>query len=123
MERISIKLEIHDAAVSQKWIEDNVDGKGEYLRKALDVLADEGYITRQKDGKGYRIEPVRPYREADDKTTGDDDPETTSSRPRPDDSTSSRPRPETHLNPTQSRINERFDLVPNLVPVLVPGHP
>jgi hypothetical protein len=77
MERISMKLELLDETVSQKWIEDNVTGQGKYLRAALDVLTDEGYITRAKDGKGYRIESVRPYREDDD--TAEVDPDESSS--------------------------------------------
>jgi hypothetical protein len=82
MERISIRLELHGDVVSQKWIEDNVDGKGKYLRKAIDVLADEGYVTRTRQGGAYKIETIRPYREDDDQA--EIDPGDTSSRPRPD---------------------------------------
>jgi hypothetical protein len=86
MERISMKLELLDETVSQKWIEDNVTGQGKYLRAALDVLTDEGYIARTKDGKGYRIESVRPYREDDDTAEFDPDESScqTSSLPRLD---------------------------------------
>jgi hypothetical protein len=66
MERVSMKLELHDDVVSQQWVEQNVVGKGEVIRAALEALAEEGFITREKGNQGYRIESVRPFGEADD---------------------------------------------------------
>ena len=126
MERISIKLELKDEPVSQRWIEENVTGKGEHLRTALEVLSDEGYIMRTETSRGHHIESVRPYRE--DADQAEIDPGDTSSP------TASQLRPDRVPNLTSTPIRDRVpasppkgtqdadevDLVPSSRPELVP---
>ena len=98
MERISAKLEGEVEARSKNWIEENVTGKAEHVRSALEVLVDEGFVLREDTTRGHYFTSVRPYREADDH----DDEEV--------DETSSLPRP--HLVPSL-RSTSSPDLVPS----------
>jgi AAA domain len=48
-------------------IEQNVEGKGEYVRKAIDCLIEEGYAAELAGQRGARlVESHRPYREGDE---------------------------------------------------------
>ena len=59
-------------------------GRASGKRTALAVLADEGYITRTKTSRGYEIESIRLYEQADDHpSVAPDETSSTSSRPRP----------------------------------------
>jgi AAA domain-containing protein len=98
MERVSRKLEAEFEPRSQRWIEENVTGKGDALRQALGVLVDEGFIVRDELPKGYRFTSVRPFREADDEP-----PEVsgaTASPPRP------HRVPDLRSNPSTDRVPE-----------------
>jgi hypothetical protein len=66
MERVSHYLErIGEAAKTT--IEHDVEGKGEYIRTALDVLVNEGYVQRRGGPRGSLIHTsIKAYREADD---------------------------------------------------------
>lgn len=67
MERISQKLELHDDAVSQSWIEKNTDGKATALRQAVDVLVDEGYLARKPGpNKTHLHTIIRPFSQSAD---------------------------------------------------------
>jgi hypothetical protein len=66
MERVSIRLEGEVEARTQTWVEQNVTGKKPALRKALSVLADEGYVAREETKRGHYFTSLRPYRQADD---------------------------------------------------------
>jgi hypothetical protein len=46
MERISRRLELLDEPVTQTWVEENIEGNGPTLRKALTALTEEGYVVR-----------------------------------------------------------------------------
>ena len=81
MERVSRKLEGEVEPVSQRWIEEQVSGKGSAIRTAVDVLATEAYLAKEKVGRGFGFTSVRPYREADDEPF--EEVETTASPPRP----------------------------------------
>lgn len=67
MEAVSRALEGRDEPVSQRWLEANVEGKGTYVRKAIDRLVDEGYVRREV-GANRRSEHtlLEHYVEADD---------------------------------------------------------
>jgi hypothetical protein len=69
MERVSRWLEPRMEPASRKAIEDNVPGRGQYVRQAIDMLDPEGFIRHQAGtgrGGGTAYESVKPYREADD---------------------------------------------------------
>jgi hypothetical protein len=126
MYRVSIKLESEVEARSKNWIEENVDGKAEPIRLAIDTLVDEGYLHLEVTSRGHYFTSVRPYREADDQDS--------ESEPRPDvvhDSESSslpRPKPVPDLrsipdgerlstsSPTSSRPRPTGRGSPDLVP-------
>lgn len=79
MEKISRQLERETQPLSTKQIEDIKLGKTEYVRKALNELTEDGYLTRKNGPRGALLyTTTRPYREADQPTPA------TSSRPRPD---------------------------------------
>ena len=67
MERVSVRLEREVEARPKTWIEQNVTGKADPIRTALDVLVDEGFVVREDTSKGHYFTSVRPYREADDR--------------------------------------------------------
>ncbi|MBA3377023.1 MAG: hypothetical protein H0U00_14635 [Actinobacteria bacterium] len=81
MERVSIRLEGQAEARTQTWIEQNVTGKVPGIRRALEVLVDEGFVTREETKRGHYFTSVRPYREADE--TVFEESEETASQPRP----------------------------------------
>jgi hypothetical protein len=71
MERVSRHVEAHVAEeeLSRGQIEKDVKGKADALRRAIDVLTEEGYVEERKGGRGARlIVSVRPYREEEDET-------------------------------------------------------
>jgi hypothetical protein len=78
MERISRQLELQSAAVAKSWVEENVQGKAEAKREALEVLVDEGFVKRETGArKALLFTSLKPYREEGDDTSA------TSSPPRP----------------------------------------
>jgi AAA domain-containing protein len=81
MERVSMRLEAEDEAQSQTWIEKNVTGKVPGIRQAVNVLVDEGFVSKNETSRGHFFAAVRPYRQAD--YEGDDESEETASPPRP----------------------------------------
>jgi len=126
MERVSLRLEGQFEAQTQTWVERNVTGKPTGLRIALDVLADEGYVTREETTKGHFFTSVRPYREADD--TAEEEGDETASPPRPHrvpslQSTPTRePRPRVPLlgDAVAVAVDSEPDRVPNPVPTTPP---
>jgi hypothetical protein len=71
MERVSRYVEAHVAEeeLSRGQIEKDVGGKAKYVRRAIDVLAEEGYVEERPGPRGARlIASVGPYREEDDET-------------------------------------------------------
>jgi hypothetical protein len=81
MERVSRRLEGHPESVSQNWIEKNVEGKVGGLRAAVEVLVDEGYLSKEETPKGWKLTSARPYREDHDPVLELEDE--TASPPRP----------------------------------------
>jgi hypothetical protein len=78
MEKVSRQLEHETGPLSKKQIEDIKLGKSEYVRKALDALVTDGYLSRQDGPRGAHLyTSIRPFREADIPQTA------TSSPPRP----------------------------------------
>lgn len=65
MERVSRYLEQLDSA-SARSVAADVQGKTAALRKALEVLVEEGYVEAQTAGRGLRYVSVRSYREIDE---------------------------------------------------------
>jgi len=63
MERVRQRLEMQTERKSQRWIEENVIGKGAGIRAAIERLVDEGYVDHET-GRGYLS--VVAYREVDD---------------------------------------------------------
>jgi hypothetical protein len=55
MERVSRYLEIYDEARPRRAIEDNVKGKAEYLRQAIDALIGEGHAVEFDGPRGARL--------------------------------------------------------------------
>lgn len=90
MEKVSRFLEAGPGPWSKQAIEDAVEGKAEYLRAALAVLVEEGYVSRETGPRGALLHTsARPYRE----------PDLTSSPPRP---TSSRDEDKADIRPRPS---------------------
>lgn len=87
MERVSRWLEVNPGA-SGRQVVDGVKGKGEYVRKALVVLEEEGYVSRAVSAKAMLYGVIKPYREADDTPPAATEPDRVPPRP-----TASRPRP------------------------------
>ena len=111
MERVSERLEAQVERKSQRWIEENVTGKGTVIRKALEVLVDEGYVGHEA-GRGYLS--VRPYREADEEGVRPDRV--------PGDLTASPVRPDRVPNLVSSSHNNAvLDRVPGASPVRPEG--
>lgn len=96
MERVSRYLEQLGHAASRKTITDDVPGKAQYLRAAVDILIAEGYAHEEPGARGAQLaSSLKPYREALDTTETAD--LGTSSPPRPhlvpDEVTTSSPHP------------------------------
>jgi hypothetical protein len=67
MEKVSAWLELQGEPVSRRTVERAISGKGEAVRAALNVLAEEGYTRELPGPKNARlVESLRPYREAED---------------------------------------------------------
>lgn len=133
MERVSIRLENEVEARSKNWIEENVTGKGESIRTAVDVLVDEGFLRLEETPRGYYFTSVQAYRQADDR--GDDEAAETSSQPRPNLVPSLRSTPSRDLVPSSPPIGDegraevdkddlsRPDFVPLAAVVVCETHP
>jgi hypothetical protein len=123
MERVSKKLEGEIEARSKKWIEGNVLGKASWMRAALEVLVDEGFVAREDTAKGHYFTSLRPYREADD--DGDEGSDETSSLPRPNLVPSLRSTPSQDLVPSslprRDEVEVEVDFDPPVRPHLVPA--
>ena len=66
MEKVSRYLEKHPDA-AKGVVETGVGGKAEYVRSALDLLVDEGFVSRTSGAHGALLHNAeKPYREADD---------------------------------------------------------
>lgn len=79
MQKVSIYLEHADEAATGNEIEKSVTGNAKALRAAIELLARDGYISRQQGPRRATLyTSIRPYREADDTPT------TTSSPLRPE---------------------------------------
>lgn len=82
MEKVSRWLELQQSPVSRNEVEKAVEGKGQYVREALDILTREAWISETKGAKRARlVESVRAYREADDDTSSSSSPLRPSSSP------------------------------------------
>lgn len=68
MERVSLHVEAHPGECTKDGLTKEVTGKKTYLRMAVDILTDEGFlIVGPGKRSGSRVyTSVRPYREADD---------------------------------------------------------
>ena len=108
MERVSIELERQDEARPKKWIEDNVTGKADSKRSALEVLVDEGFVAVRTRSRGHYFTSLRPFREADDR--GDEEPGETSSLPRPNLVPSLRSTPSRDLVPSSPPIGDEDEV-------------
>ena len=64
MQKVSEFLEAKDLPVSRNSIEKGVEGKGTYLRQAIDCLLDEGFLEEVATGGFPKIRSVKPFREA-----------------------------------------------------------
>ncbi len=125
MEKISRQLERETEPLTTKQIEDIKLGKAEYVRKALEQLVQDAYLTRQEGARGARLyTTIRPFREAEQPTT------TTSSPRRPDlvpDLTSRhvvpRPHPIRDEDDVRRRPGTTTDLVPQGEPIPEYDHP
>lgn len=69
MEKISKMLAEHGGEMSKNKIEGLAGAKAEYVRKALELLVDEGYATVRKQGSAHYHRHAKPYREADELAT------------------------------------------------------
>lgn len=66
MEKVSRYVEANPEAKTGE-VERNVDGKTDYIRNALDVLVQEGYVDRTHGARGALLHTsLRPYREGAD---------------------------------------------------------
>jgi AAA domain len=68
MERVSryVEARVFEERPSMTELE-GLDGKAKYLRRAAELLVDEGYLAEEKGPRNARLfSSVRPYREADD---------------------------------------------------------
>jgi AAA domain len=62
MEQVSRFVERQAEAVSRKEIEDNIHGRRQYVRDAIDALIADGYATEDKGPRGARlVELLKPY--------------------------------------------------------------
>jgi hypothetical protein len=69
MEKVSEYLERFAEPCPRKQVEQDVRGKAEYIRQALDALVNEGYAGETAGERGARlVGSLRPFREADEWT-------------------------------------------------------
>jgi hypothetical protein len=69
MERVSryVEARVREEELTRGQIEKDVQGKADALRRAIDVLTEEGYVEERRGPRGARlITSVRPYREEDE---------------------------------------------------------
>jgi len=67
MERVSRYLELHGEPASMNTLEDTVQGKAGYIRKAVDALVQDGYAVERKGPRGARlIDLAKSYRADND---------------------------------------------------------
>jgi hypothetical protein len=66
MQLVSIYLEAQTVGVSGRNVNENVDGRSEWIRRALAVLVAEGYVTIEQASRSVLHSSARPFREADD---------------------------------------------------------
>jgi hypothetical protein len=67
MEKVSDYLARFDGAASRRQVEDDVTGKAEYIRTAIDRLVAEEFAMEFEGARGARmVEHVKPFREADE---------------------------------------------------------
>ena len=65
MEKVSIYLERFAAPCSRKQVEQDVKGKAEYIREALEALVRDGYAEETRGPRGARlVKSLRAFREA-----------------------------------------------------------
>ncbi len=65
MEHTSIAIEERPFGISNADLRDAVKGQNEAKALALRLLAEDGYIEQQRDGKTVLYHSLRPYREDD----------------------------------------------------------
>jgi hypothetical protein len=66
MEKVSTYLEGMTIPASRNQTEKAVGGKSNYVRKAMDILTDEGYVREEDGAKGGRyLVSMKPYRQDD----------------------------------------------------------
>lgn len=80
MERVSRWLEINPGA-SSRVVCQQVTGKTDAIRLALEVLVEEGWISVERVGKGNQYRSIRPYTEAQDLIQAVDNWENLEARP------------------------------------------
>jgi hypothetical protein len=67
MEKVSLYLERWNEPASRNQVEQDVQGKGEWVRRAIDVLVSEGYLVEfQGERRARLVKFVRPFRESDE---------------------------------------------------------
>lgn len=99
MQKVSEYLEAQDGPVAGRTIEKDVEGKTEYVRKAVKVLSNDGYIVRE--GRGWVVQTA--YRE--DMEWIDIPPSDEAPRPRAP--TAPLPRPDTGEMPPEASAPPR----------------
>lgn len=67
MEKVSRYLEQRVEPCSRNQVEQNVKGKTEYKRQAIDALIEEGHAVEVKDGRSRLVKSALPFREDDDR--------------------------------------------------------
>lgn len=70
MQKISLIVEV-TPGISGRQIEEQVIGKSNHIRAALEALLEDEYLVRERDGRTYKHVSIRPYREGD---TEEEDP-------------------------------------------------
>ena len=66
MEKVSRELEQLAEPAGANGLAAVIGGKKELVLKALKMLIEEGYVERQKAGRGYAHRSIKPYRQDDD---------------------------------------------------------
>lgn len=75
MEKVSRYLELVTESVSRTQVEKDVTGKGTYIRQALDILRDEGFVDENPGpNRTQLVTSTEPYREAFDNTSSSPSP-------------------------------------------------
>ena len=124
MERVSIRLEGQIEARTKTWIEENVTGKVPGIRRAVEVLVDEGFVALEETKRGHYFTSVRPYREGDDEPSEEADETTSQPRPHRVPSLQSTPtrEPRPHVPHQGDGVVVAVDSTQNHLPDHVPGH-